>query len=68
MDTAILDLLHRLPQSNMKENTAALGKLVPEKAQEILHWSDLPLATAFDEEAKKEFVCCEYNREGDSYR
>mmetsp|Transcript_24316 Transcript_24316/g.67609 ORF Transcript_24316/g.67609 Transcript_24316/m.67609 type:complete len:250 (+) Transcript_24316:332-1081(+) len=69
MDKAVLDLLHRLPQSNMTSNLAALRQLVPsEKAKDLLQAAEQPLGAAFDEEANKEFVCCEFNRDGDSFR
>lgn len=68
MDSSVLDLVHRLPQSNIRSNVAALAELVEGRGHEIVNSTDQPLALAYDPEAKRHFICTEYNREGSSYR
>lgn len=66
---AALDLLRRLPPSAAAANLAALRELLPPGAGDaLLGASDQPLAVKFDEAAHREFVACEYNRDGDSHR
>mmetsp|Transcript_35975 Transcript_35975/g.49946 ORF Transcript_35975/g.49946 Transcript_35975/m.49946 type:complete len:288 (+) Transcript_35975:165-1028(+) len=67
MDQA-LDLMRRLPPSNIEENLTALVDLAPELTEELLSRVDQPLQIAFDNTVEKEFLMCDYNRDGDSYR
>jgi len=46
-----------------------LRELLPRgSSAPLLAASDQPLAVKFDEGAHREFVACEYNRDGDSHR
>eukprot|EP00873_Tetraselmis_striata_P007200 jgi/Tetstr1/427464/TSEL_001763.t1 len=66
---AALDLLRRLPPSEAVANAAVLRELLPPgSSAPVLAASDQPLAVKFDEGAHREFVACEYNRDGDSHR
>lgn len=67
MDAA-LDLMRRLPPSKATENLSALRELLPDAQEALLGKVDQPLCVKFDEAAHREFVCCEYNRDGDSHR
>lgn len=67
MDQA-LDLMRRLPPDNVQENLSALVDLAPELTEELLCRVDQPLQVTFDNIAQKDFLLCDYNRDGDSYR
>jgi F-actin capping protein beta subunit len=63
-----LDLMRRMPPSNVEENLAGLLDLIPEETDGLLGSIDQPLKTAVDADTGKEYLLCEYNRDGDSYR
>jgi len=63
-----LDLMRRLPPSQIETNLAGLIDLVPDLVEDLLSAVDQPLKIAFDAESKKDFLLCDYNRDGDSYR
>jgi len=63
-----LDLMRRLPPSQIEDNLSALIDLVPDLANEILAGVDQPLKIAIDPSCNKDYILCEYNRDGDSYR
>jgi capping protein beta len=63
-----LDLLRRLPPSKVKENVARLCTLAPDIAEELLSSVDQPLEVAVCQKTGKEFLLCDYNRDGTSYR
>lgn len=65
---AMLDLLRRLPPTKIESNIQTLSALQPDLADDLLMAVDQPLKVLTDEEGGKEFLCCEYNRDGDSYR
>lgn len=65
----MLDLVRRLPPTRVEENVATLSSLQPDLADDLLMATDQPLKVMTDGEgASKGFLCCEYNRDGDSYR
>lgn len=63
-----LDLMRRLPPSDIEDNLACLIDLVPHLCEHLLSAVDQPLKIAFDAAAKKDYLLCDYNRDGDSYR
>eukprot|EP00245_Coleochaete_scutata_P012101 TRINITY_DN4643_c0_g2_i1.p1 TRINITY_DN4643_c0_g2~~TRINITY_DN4643_c0_g2_i1.p1 ORF type:complete len:298 (+),score=47.69 TRINITY_DN4643_c0_g2_i1:70-894(+) len=67
MDAA-LDLMRRMPPSVAEDSMACLIHIMPDYSAELLSRVDQPLQVAWDEEAGKEYLLCDYNRDGDSYR
>ena len=63
-----LDLLRRLPPSKIKQNLAKLLQLKPDLAEELLAAVDQPLQVANCKKTGKEFLLCDYNRDGTFYR
>jgi len=62
-----LDLMRRLPPQNIEKNLSDLIDLVPELCEDLLASVDQPLKIAKDDTGK-EYLLCDYNRDGDSYR
>ncbi|KAL7424164.1 F-actin-capping protein subunit beta [Cryptotrichosporon argae] len=65
---ALLDLLRRLPPTAVEANVDSLCDLAPEYADDLLGNVDQPLKVLRDDEAGREFLGCDYNRDGDSFR
>lgn len=65
---SMLDLMRRLPPTRIEENVFALTQLVPDAADEFLGSVDQPLKTKMDKATGREYLTCDYNRDGDSYR
>ncbi|KAI7883810.1 F-actin-capping protein subunit beta [Mucor mucedo] len=64
-----LDLMRRLPPQNVEENLAKLFDLVnPDLADELLSAIDQPLKVKRCSKTGKDYLICDYNRDGDSYR
>jgi len=63
-----LDLMRRMPPQNIEDNLAGLIDLVPDLCEHLLSAVDQPLKIALDKEAKRDYLLCDYNRDGDSYR
>ena len=63
-----LDLLRRLPHQEIEKNLHDLIDLVPELCEDLLSSVDQPLKIAHDQMVGKDFLLCDYNRDGDSYR
>jgi capping protein beta len=63
-----LDLMRRLPPTNIEENLAGLIDLVPDLTENLLSSIDQPLKIAHDAAEKRDYLLCDYNRDGDSYR
>jgi len=63
-----LDLVRRLPPSNISDNLAGLLDLCPDLIEELLSAVDQPLLLAHDANAKRDYLLCDYNRDSDSYR
>lgn len=63
-----LDLMRRLPPQNTEENLAGLIDLVPSLCEDLLSSIDQPLKVAKDAETNRDYLLCDYNRDGDSYR
>jgi len=63
-----LDLMRRLPPQQIEENLSDLIDLVPDLCEDLLSSVDQPLKIARDKETGKDYLLCDYNRDGDSYR
>lgn len=66
---ASLDLLRRLPPQKVSQNLQALQALLPDdQTSELLASVDVPLSTRTCRQTGREYLLCDYNRDGDSYR
>ncbi|XP_033107676.1 F-actin-capping protein subunit beta-like [Anneissia japonica] len=63
-----LDLMRRLPPQQIEKNLSDLIDLVPHLCEDLLSSVDQPLKIARDKEVGKDYLLCDYNRDGDSYR
>ncbi|PVV00246.1 hypothetical protein BB560_005379 [Smittium megazygosporum] len=63
-----LDLMCRLPPQNIEENIAKLLEIAPDLTDGILSSIDQPLKIRFDDISGQNFLVCDYNRDGDSFR
>jgi len=63
-----LDLMRRLPPSQTEENLSGLIDLVPDLVEDLLSAVDQPLKVAHDKGAKRDYLLCDYNRDGNSWR
>ncbi|KAF8340318.1 putative F-actin capping protein beta subunit [Cantharellus anzutake] len=64
----MLDLARRLPPANIEQTVASLVELCPEYADELLGSVDQPLQILTDAATGREYLICDYNRDGESYR
>ncbi|CAJ0567892.1 unnamed protein product, partial [Mesorhabditis spiculigera] len=60
--------MRRLPPQQCEKNLSSLIDLVPGLCDDLLSTVDQPLAVAKDPQTQKEYLLCDYNRDGDSYR
>jgi len=65
---SMLDLMRRLPPTRIEENVQALTELVRDCADDFLGCVDQPLKVRMDKTTGREFLTCDYNRDGESYR
>jgi len=63
-----LDLMRRLPPSDVQDNLAGLVDLQPDLCEDLLSSIDQPLEIAVDPDSSREYLLCDFNRDGDSYR
>eukprot|EP00158_Paraphelidium_tribonemae_P000879 Partr_v1_DN23588_c0_g1_i1_m14163 putative capping protein len=63
-----LDLMRRLPPQKVEKNLAALIEIVPDLTEDLLSAVDQPLKLHNCKQTGKEYLLCDYNRDGDSYR
>ncbi|KAL8765992.1 MAG: hypothetical protein Q9209_007081 [Squamulea sp. 1 TL-2023] len=63
-----LDLLRRLPPHSTAANLNRICSLAPDLTEELLSSVDQPLQTRQCEKTKRDYLLCDYNRDGDSYR
>ncbi len=63
-----LDLMRRLPPQQVEKNLSDLIDLVPDLTEELLTAVDQPLKVVRDRTVGKDYLLCDYNRDGDSYR
>lgn len=65
---SMLDLMRRLPPTRTEENVASLIGICPDYADDLLGSVDQPLQLKTDRATGKEYLACDYNRDGESYR
>lgn len=65
---SMLDLMRRLPPIRTEENVSALLRIAPEYADDLLGSVDQPLQTRTDRATGRDYLACDYNRDGESYR
>ncbi|KIY69109.1 F-actin capping protein beta subunit [Cylindrobasidium torrendii FP15055 ss-10] len=65
---SMLDLMRRLPPTRTEQNVNALISICPDYADELLGSVDQPLQVRTDRATGREYLICDYNRDGDSYR
>ena len=63
-----LDLMRRLPPQSIESNLSSLVDLTPELSEDLLSAIDQPLKVARDKRVGRDYLLCDYNRDGDSYR
>ncbi|KAN0062819.1 F-actin-capping protein subunit beta [Thecaphora frezii] len=66
-----LDLMRRMPPSSSEPNLDLLVNLLPNYAEDLVSSVDHPLRVKIDDSPEglgREFLCCDYNRDADSYR
>ncbi|CAG5105524.1 Oidioi.mRNA.OKI2018_I69.chr1.g2201.t1.cds [Oikopleura dioica] len=63
-----LDLHRRLPPDMVERNLSNMIDLAPDLTEDLLERVDQPLRLMRDEEVGRDFLLCDYNRDGDSYR
>jgi len=63
-----LNLMRRMPPSSVENSLAGIIELVPDLTEDLLSHVDQPLKIQKDTKAGREFILCDYNRDGDSYR
>lgn len=63
-----LDLMRRLPPQQIEKNLSDLIDLTPDLCEDLLSSVDQPLKIARDKAVGKDYLLCDYNRDGDSYR
>jgi capping protein beta len=60
--------MRRLPPQQIEKNLSDLIDLVPDLCEDLLSSIDQPLKVASDRKVGKDYLLCDYNRDGDSYR
>merc|ERR1712193_349016 len=63
-----LDMMRRLPPHHVERNLSNLIDIVPDLCEDLLSSVDQPLKIQKDKETGKDYLLCDYNRDGDSYR
>ncbi|EAY22231.1 F-actin capping protein, beta subunit, putative [Trichomonas vaginalis G3] len=66
--TAGLDLLRHVPPKDVEERMFDIFQLNPELTDEMISAVDIPLKIQQDKDTHQDFIKCDYNRDGDSYR
>ena len=62
------DLLRRLNPKDVKGNVDNIIELNPALEEDLLESVDIPLSVKKCSKTKRDFLCCDYNRDGDSWR
>ncbi|GMG26133.1 unnamed protein product [Aspergillus oryzae var. brunneus] len=65
---ATSDLLRRLNPRDTKKNLQAITSIVPDLTEDLLSSVDQPLEIRRCSKTKRDYLLCDYNRDGDSYR
>jgi len=63
-----LDLMRRMPPQSIEEHLAGLLDIVPDLTEDLLSAVDQPLKVQKCGTTGKDYLLCDYNRDGDSYR
>ncbi|KAJ5224209.1 uncharacterized protein N7469_007712 [Penicillium citrinum] len=63
-----LDLLRRLNPRDTKKNLNAINSIVPDLQEDLLSSVDQPLEIRRCPQTNRDYLLCDYNRDGDSYR
>ncbi|KIE01871.1 WASH complex, F-actin capping protein, beta subunit, partial [Metarhizium majus ARSEF 297] len=63
-----LDLLRRLNPKHTASHLNAIISLAPDLAEDLLSSVDAPLMARRCKQSGREYLLCDYNRDGDSYR
>lgn len=63
-----LNVLRRMPPSDVAKDLERLAALLPEEADDLREKVDQPLKTAVCTATGRPFLLCDYNRDGDSFR
>lgn len=66
--TAGLDLLRHVPPKDVEERMFDIFQLNPDLTDEMISAVDIPLKIEQDKETHQDFIKCDYNRDGDSFR
>lgn len=67
-NSPLSDLLRRLNPRDTSTNVNHLISLAPALTEDLLESVDVPLSIKKCSKTGREFLCCDYNRDGDSYR
>ncbi|KAK0193989.1 F-actin-capping protein subunit beta [Armillaria mellea] len=65
---SMLDLMRRLPPTRTEENVNALIGICPDYADDLLGSVDQPLQLKTDRSTGRDYLACDYNRDGESHR
>jgi capping protein beta len=60
--------MRRLPPQKVEENLMSLIDIVPELMDDLLSAVDQPLKVNICKKTGREYLLCDYNRDGDSHR
>ncbi|KAL8972301.1 MAG: hypothetical protein Q9183_000630 [Haloplaca sp. 2 TL-2023] len=63
-----LDLLRRLPPHSTSANLNRICAIAPSLTEDLLSSVDQPLESRTCKKTKRDYLLCDYNRDGDSYR
>ncbi|PSS03555.1 F-actin capping protein [Coniella lustricola] len=63
-----LDLLRRLNPKNTQRNLDYIIRLAPDLTEDLLSSVDQPLVVKRCKQSGRDYLLCDYNRDGDSYR
>ncbi|POR38669.1 F-actin-capping protein subunit beta, partial [Tolypocladium paradoxum] len=63
-----LDLLRRLNPKHTASHLNAIISLAPDLTEDLLSSVDQPLVVRRCKQTGREYLLCDYNRDGDSYR
>eukprot|EP01060_Flectonema_neradi_P039777 TRINITY_DN8894_c0_g1_i1.p1 TRINITY_DN8894_c0_g1~~TRINITY_DN8894_c0_g1_i1.p1 ORF type:complete len:291 (+),score=72.23 TRINITY_DN8894_c0_g1_i1:63-875(+) len=63
-----LSLLKHMPVSDLGKHLSAICKLQPDLTEELLEEQDQPLKVRKCEETGRDYIICDHNRDGDSFR
>lgn len=63
-----LNVLRRTPPAEVEDNLERIAALRPDLDEELWQRVDTPLQVQSDPEVGREYILCDYNRDGDSYR